>query len=161
MATSSSAPAARSWNRRRVLIALAVALAIGEFIGALSIDWPAGILFIAGAYWIRRGGVGGPILVGLLAAIEAVAVPFHGPYADWAQDRWIVQMLFVLVSLAGLITAIAILVASKRSPRSLSRAGSDQIVSTDGPRRGEILGADDRDRWQERLDRQQRLGDCR
>lgn len=123
MATSSSPPAARSRNRRRVLIALAVALAIGEFIGALSIDWPAGILFLAGAYWIRRGGIGGPILVGVLAAIEAVAVPVRGPYADWAQDRWIVQMLFVVVSLTGLITAIASLAASIRSRRSMPRAG--------------------------------------
>jgi hypothetical protein len=114
VAKSSSPPAARSWNRRHVLTALAVALAIGEFIGALSIDWPAGILFIAGAYWIRRGGIGGPILVGLLAAIEAVAVPFRGPYADWAQDRWIVQTLFVVVSLTGLITAIAVLVESRQ-----------------------------------------------
>lgn len=118
MATASSAPAARSWGRRKVLIALAVALAIGEFIGALSIDWPAGILFLAGAYWIRRGGIGGPILVGLLAAIEALAVPVRGPYADWAQDRWIVQMLFVVLALAGLITAIAVLVESIRNRRS-------------------------------------------
>lgn len=115
MATSSSAPATRSWNRRHVLIALAVALAIGEFIGALSIDWPAGILFIGGAYWIRRGGIGGPILVGLLAAIEAVAVPFRGPYADWAHDRWIVQAMFVVVSLTALITAIVVIVESIRS----------------------------------------------
>lgn len=115
MPTSSSALAARSWNRRHVLIALAVALAIGELIGALTIDWPAGILFIAGAYWIRRGGIGGPILVGILAAIEAVAVPFRGPYADWAQDRWIVQALFVVVSLACLIAAIAVIVESIRS----------------------------------------------
>ena len=118
MATSSSVPAARSWNRRHVLMVVAVALAAGELIGALSIDWPAGILFLAGAYWIHRGGIGGPILVGLLAAIEAVAVPVRGPYADWAQDRWIVQTLFVVLSLTGLITAITVLVESIRSRRS-------------------------------------------
>lgn len=110
----SSTAAARSWNTRRVLIVLAVALAIGEFIGGLSIDWPAGILFIAGAYWIHRGGIGGPILVGALAAIEAVAVPLRGPYAAWAQDRWIVQTLLVLVALAGLTAAIVVLVESIR-----------------------------------------------
>ncbi len=114
MTTSSSPSAARSWNWRRILIALAVALAIGEFIGALSIDWPAGILFIAGAYWIRRGGIGGPILVGLLATIELVAVPLRGPYAEWAQDRWIVQALVVVVSLTCLIVAIAVVVESIR-----------------------------------------------
>ena len=103
---------ARSWTSRRLLIGLSVALAIGEFVGALSIDWPAGILFIAGAYWIRRGGIGGPILVGLLAAIEVVAVPLRGSYADWAQDRWIVQALVFVVSLACLIAAIAMVVKS-------------------------------------------------
>lgn len=107
---TSSAHAVRSWSNRRVLIALAVALAIGEFMGALAIDWPAGILFVVGAYGIRRGGIWGPTLVGLLAAIEAVAVPVRGPYADWAQDRWIVQAVAVAVLLAALVTAILVLV---------------------------------------------------
>jgi hypothetical protein len=91
-----------------LLIALAVLLAIGEFMGALSIDWPAGILLLAGAYWIRRGGIGGAILVGLVAAIEVVAVPLRGPYADWAQDRWVVEMLAVVVSLTCFVAASAV-----------------------------------------------------
>jgi len=124
MPISSSPSAARSWTRRQALIALAVALAIGEFLGALSIDWPAGILFFAGAYWIQRGGIGGPILVGALAAIEAGAVAVRGPYAEWAQDRWIVQTLFVALSLAGVITAIAILAASKRAHDRSRPAGN-------------------------------------
>jgi hypothetical protein len=125
VATSSSPPAARSWTTRRLLIALALALAIGEFVGALAIDWPAGILFIAGAYWLRRGGIGGPIVVGLLAAIETVAVPVHGPYADWAQDRWIVQALFVGVALACLVAAVAVFVESIRARRN--EPGDDRL----------------------------------
>jgi hypothetical protein len=85
--------------------------------GALSIDWPAGIVFIAGAYWIRRGGLGGPILVGLLAGIEAVAVAVHGPYADWAQDRWLVQALVVVVCVTALITATTVVVQARAHPR--------------------------------------------
>jgi ammonia channel protein AmtB len=91
--------------------------------GALAIDWPAGVLFLAGAYWIRRGGIGGPILVGLLAAIEAVAVPLRGPYADWAQDRWIVQAAAVAVCLVVAITATAVVVESIRRQRSVATGG--------------------------------------
>lgn len=94
-----------------MLIVVALALAIGEFIDAFFIDFPVaavvvGVLFVAVAFWIRRGGRGGVILVGVLAALEVVGVPF---YERNDAGDWIEQMAFLAGSLIGLAAAFAIL----------------------------------------------------
>jgi len=118
-----SSPTAFRSRERKVLIAFAIALAIGEFVGALYLDWPAGIVFIAAAIWIRRGGIGGVILLAVLALVDLVAValwppPESGFHAREDAVDWIVQMVFVVVAVLGLFAATAVLVERLRSRRT-------------------------------------------
>jgi len=114
-------------DRRRLLTAIAIALGVGELIDSLAISfWEGavafGILFLAGAAWTRRGGVGGPILIGALCAFEIQAF-FQwqrGGAADWAS-----QIAFLIVSAIGLLTAIAVLRSAyqaRSAERSVARA---------------------------------------
>jgi hypothetical protein len=122
MSTSSPSPV-RAWEWRTLLIAAAILVGVGDLIDAFFIDYPivaifAGVLFLVGAFLILRGGLGGVILVGILAVIEAVAVPFYD--RDDVGD-WIVNMVLLVASLIGVIASIVVLVEHGRTRRS--RAG--------------------------------------
>jgi hypothetical protein len=107
-------------DRRHLLSLIAALLGLGEFVDAFFISFWEGaavfcVLFIAGTIWIRRGGIGGPILVGALCVFELQSFPtWHRAGAG----DWISQIAFVVVSAAGLLVALAVIWQSIRSRKS-------------------------------------------
>ena len=120
-------PISRSTDRRRLLTAIAVLLGIGEFGDSFFISFWEGaavfcVLFLAGAFWMRRGGIGAPILVGLLCAFEIQGFPSwqRGGVADWTT-----QIGFLVVSIAGVLVTLAVLKRAfdtRRTGRHMARA---------------------------------------
>ena len=116
-------------DRRRLLTAIAVVLGVGELADAFLISfWEGavafGILFLAGALWTRRGGIGGPILIGALSAFEIQA------FFQWERGGtvdWITQIAFLVVSIIAVTTVIAVLLSARHerttTPRT-ARAGA-------------------------------------
>jgi hypothetical protein len=108
----------------RTLAILAGVLSLGE-IGSAVVIWKENYpdaqplfavvfaaLFLAAAFLVRRGWVGGAILVGVLCVFELISFPSwtrHSAF-DWAS-----QSVYAAVVLAGLLTAIAVLVRRQRS----------------------------------------------
>jgi hypothetical protein len=102
-----------------VLTAIAGILAMGEFGSAIIIwlenysgsFWPAavafGAFFLLAAWLLRtRHVVAGAVFAGVLCLVEIVS------FAGWTRHNtldWVYQTTFALVSLAGLIAAIAVL----------------------------------------------------
>jgi hypothetical protein len=98
-------------DRRRLLTALAVVLGLAELADAPTISfWEGalafGVLYLVGALWTRRGGVGGPILIGALSAFEIQA--FIGWTRGGTAD-WIVQIGVLVISAVALIASLAVL----------------------------------------------------
>lgn len=108
------------------LTILAGVLGVGEFGSALMIwleDYPDsvpaiavvfGVLFFLGAWLLRSGRVrAGAIFVGILCLVEVIGFP------GWTRHNagdWVYQTSYAVVSLAGLIVAIALFAARWRSP---------------------------------------------
>ena len=95
---------------RRLLVAIAVLLAIAEIVDAFFISFPAGAavfagLLLVGALWTRRGGIGGPILIGVLCIFEIANAPF---WHRQTVGEWISAFAFPAVALAGLVVAIVV-----------------------------------------------------
>jgi hypothetical protein len=109
---------------RHLLALLALLLGLGEFADAFFISFWEGaavfsVLFLAAMLWIRRGGIGGPILVGALCVFELQSFPTwhrHGV------GNWISQIAFVVVAAAGLLLALAVLKQSYRIRRAKASA---------------------------------------
>jgi len=106
-------------DRRRLLVAIAVLLAIAEIVDAFFISFPAGAavfagLLLVGALWTRRGGLGGPILIGVLCIFELANAPF---WPRHTAGEWISAFAFPAVALAGLAVAIVVI----RETRSARR----------------------------------------
>lgn len=116
MAESNSASTLRD---RRLLILIALVLAVAEIVDAFFVSFPAGpavfaALLFVGALWTRRGGIGGPILVGVLCVFEIVNAP------SWPRDTvgdWISMIGFAVVALAGLLVAITVIRATRSARR--------------------------------------------
>jgi hypothetical protein len=104
-------PASIVHDRHRLLVALALLLGLAEFGDIFVISfWEAGAvfsaLFIASALWNRRGGIGGPIMVGLLCVFELQSFP------TWERNGigdWILQVPFAVLSAVTLVVALAVL----------------------------------------------------
>jgi hypothetical protein len=127
--SSTSAVGAVFTDRRRLLTALATALGLIELADAPTISfWEGalafGILYLAGALWTRRGGVGGPILVGALSAFEIQG------FFQWARGGtvdWIAQIGVLVLAGAALIVALLVLKGAydaRTARRSIARAGA-------------------------------------
>jgi hypothetical protein len=100
-----------SGSRRRLLTLIALLLALGEFVDAFFVSFPAGpavfaALLLAGALWIRRGGIGGPILVAVLFAFDLANAP---SWPRHSTGDWIIMVAYAAVALAGLLVAIAVI----------------------------------------------------
>jgi GNAT superfamily N-acetyltransferase len=107
-------------DRRHLLALLALALGLAEFADAFFISfWEAGAvfsaLFLLGVYLIRRGGMGGPILVGALCVFELVSYP---TWERHGLGDWISQTAFAVVAAAGLVVAATVLKQSFGSRRA-------------------------------------------
>ena len=103
--------AQRVASRRRLLIAIALLLAVGEYVDAFFISFPAGAagfatLLLLAVFWIRRGGLGGPIAAAALFAFEDVNAPF---WPRTGLGDWITTITYGGVALAGLLVALAVI----------------------------------------------------
>ena len=121
----------------RTLTLLAAALAIGEFASAVIIatenyrdSIPAfavvfGVLFAVGVWVLRSGRVtAGSVIVGLLCLFQVVTFP------SWQRHSafdWAFQTSYAVVALAGLIAAIVVFAARRRSSATVA---VDQPVAT-------------------------------
>ena len=111
-------------DRRRLLVGLAVLLGLAEFADVFAISfWEAAAvfsaLFLAAAWWTRRGGIGGPILVAILCVFELQSYP------TWDRNGvadWITQSAFAVGSAVCLIVALAVLKRSVVARRTAKRA---------------------------------------
>ncbi len=108
-----------------VLTGLAAVLGLGEFISALIIKVEAypdsfpeaavafGFFFLLAVWLLRsRRVTAGTVFVGILCLFEVVSFP------GWTRHNaldWVFQIGFAVISLAGLITVIAVLVGGRRS----------------------------------------------
>ena len=96
------------WDSRNTLVWIAVAFAVIEVASVIFIGVPRpsrGVrgLFLVGAYWIRRGGSGGVVLVGVLSLIEAIGVPF---YARATTLAVVLQAAALVLGVAGVAIAV-------------------------------------------------------
>jgi hypothetical protein len=82
------------------------------------------VLFIAAMLWIRRGGIGGPILVGALCVFELQSFP---TWHRHSAGDWISQIAFVVVAAAGLLVTLAVLRQSYRIRKA--KAGAARIAA--------------------------------
>jgi len=101
---------------RRVLQAAALLFAALEFVNIFLIDFPVAAavfaaLFLVGWWWLRRGGVAGAVLIGVLCLIELV---FLFAYSWTSIGDWINQGLAALLGVVGLAAAIAVVASGRR-----------------------------------------------
>jgi hypothetical protein len=107
-------------DRRRLLIAIALLLAVGEYVDAFFISFPAGAagfatLLLLAVAWIRRGGIAGPITAAALFAFEDANAPF---WPRTGLGDWITTIAYGGVALAGLLVALAVIKNSLRTRRT-------------------------------------------
>lgn len=98
-------------DRRHLLALIALLLGLAELTAAFFVSfWEVNpvlcALFLAGLLWIRRGGIGGPILVGALCLFELWGFT---TYSRNGIGDWLSQIPIAVVSAAGLIIALAVL----------------------------------------------------
>lgn len=92
---------------------LGVVGAIGEALDTISIGWPALVfaaVFVAGVALTLRGGRAGVIVLGVMMLLEVVFWPAYS--RDTTAD-WIIQTAFLVLGLAGVLSAIAVLRTSR------------------------------------------------
>jgi len=111
--------ARRDW--RTTLGWVALAFAALEVVSAFFIEFPVAAivfaaLFVLGWFLLRRAGVAGVILVGLLSLIELLGLPF---YEREDADDWIVQALALVLSVIGVVVAIGAL-RRRKAPDTLT-----------------------------------------
>jgi hypothetical protein len=99
---------------RHLLALIALLLGLSEFVAAFFVSfWEVNpvlcVLFLAGLVWIRRGGIGGAILVGALCVFELWGFT---TYSRNGIDDWVSQIPIAVVSAAGLTVALAVLTQS-------------------------------------------------
>ena len=114
-------------DRRRLLIAIAVLLAVVEYVDAFFVSFPAGpaglaTLLLLAVFWIRRGGLGGPIAAAALFAFEDANAPF---WPRTGLGDWITTIAYGSVALAGLLVALAVIKHSLRTRRT--KTGPAQV----------------------------------
>ena len=107
-------------DRRGLLGLIALLLGLGEFADAFFISFWEGaavfaVLFLVGVIWVRRGGIGGPVLVGALCVFELQSFP---TWHRAGTGDWISQIAFAVVSAAGLLVALSVVWQSIRTRKA-------------------------------------------
>jgi hypothetical protein len=123
----------RTPDRRGLLIAIALLLAVGEYVDAFFISFPAGAavfatLLVLGVVWIRRGGIGGPILVAALFAFEDANAPF---WPRTGLGDWITTIAYGGLALAGLLVALVVIKDSLGARRG--KTGPARVAAAPRP----------------------------
>ena len=103
---------------RAVLGAVALVSVVGEVVSAFFIEAPVAALvvaalFLVGWFLLRRGGIAGVVLIGVLCLIELLGLAF---YEREDADDWVLQIVFLWLGAVGVIAAIGTL--RERSPRT-------------------------------------------
>jgi hypothetical protein len=105
------APARASSEWREILGWVALAFVVAEVVSAFFIEFPVAAivfaaLFLVGWFLVRRGGLAGVILVGVLCVIELAGLPF---YEREDADDWIVQAVALALGAVGVVVAAGVL----------------------------------------------------
>ena len=103
---------------RAVLGVVALASVVGEVVSAFFIEAPVAALvvaalFLVGWFLLRRGGIAGVVLIGLLSLIELLGLAF---YERQDADDWVLQILFLVLGAIGVVAAIG--ASRKRTPQT-------------------------------------------
>jgi hypothetical protein len=116
-------------DRRRLLSLIALLLALAEIADAFFVSFPAGpiglaALLLAGALWIRRGGLGGPVFVAALFAFEIANAPLWPRHTT---GDWMTTIAYGVAGLAGLLVAGTVIKQSCTTPKAETRAARLQV----------------------------------
>jgi len=120
-------PETRTWTR--IAIAGGLLCGLGELVLAPTMDFPAGtilalvfgVAFLAGVVWLRRGRVGGAVLIAVLAAIELAVMPMY----TWSSPAdWIPQGVFAAASVVAVAGGIGVIAQRTRRARAAASLAS-------------------------------------
>ena len=119
--SSSSRSQSRRWRTFLQIISVVVAVEIGlhSFIvrePVVTIVLAA--LWLAGFFWIRRGGRGGPILIGVLSLIELLGTVF---FSDEAAPGETVPASLIILHVVLVSVALAAVVMTLRAQTAATR----------------------------------------
>ena len=120
-------PEKRTWTK--IAITAGVLCGVGEIALSPTMDFPAGTIaalvfglaFLAGVVWLRRGRVGGAVLITVLAAVELAFMPM---YTRETTFEWLSQGLFAVASLIALVGGIGAIAQRKRRNRPATSLAS-------------------------------------
>jgi len=119
--SSSSRSQSRRWRTFLQIISVVVAVEIG--LHSFIVKEPVvtivlAALWLAGFFWIRRGGRGGPILIGVLSLIELLGTVFFSdeaaPGATVPASLIILHVVLVSVALAAVVMTLRAQTAATR-----------------------------------------------
>jgi len=119
--SSSSRSQSRRWRTFLQIISVVVAVEIG--LHSFIVREPVvtivlATLWLAGFFWIRRGGRGGPILIGVLSLIELLGTVFFSdeaaPGATVPASLIILHVVLVSVALAAVVMTLRAQTAATR-----------------------------------------------
>lgn len=110
-------------SNRLLLVTLAAVLALAEFENAFTISFWEGAavfsaLYLLAAFWIRRGGLGGPILAGALSVFELQSYP---TWKSTGLDDRIFQATFAGGAALCLCVAVAIVAKTIADRRRVAK----------------------------------------
>jgi hypothetical protein len=117
---------ATTWTR--IAIGGGVLMALGEILFAVFLsDFPDETIaplvfaaaFLGGAELLRRGRVGGAVVVGMLAAAELAFLPMYGRSTT---TDWVAQTLTLVFASTALGGAIGVIAQSRRRKRVAASA---------------------------------------
>ena len=119
--SSSSRSQSRRWRTFLQIISVVVAVEIGLhsfIVGEPVVTIVLAALWLAGFFWIRRGGRGGPILIGVLSLIELLGTVFFSdeaaPGATVPASLIILHVVLVSVALAAVVMTLRAQTAATR-----------------------------------------------
>lgn len=126
-------PEKRTWTR--IAIAGGLLCGFGELVLAPTMDFPSGtilalvfgVAFLAGVVWLRRGRVGGAVLIAVLAAIELAFMPMY----TWSSTKdWIMQGSFAAASIVALVGGIGVAAQARRRRHAATNLASSSTQMT-------------------------------
>jgi hypothetical protein len=98
-------------------LTVAVLFAVGQALDSLDVGLIGvifALLFATGALLMRKGHRSGTVLVGILVLVEVVAWP---TFKRQTTVDWVVQLLFLIVGLVGLVALATVLLSNRRTAK--------------------------------------------